>query len=234
MSTFEPSSIIAILKSFQLANGQRAFEVNWKSRVSDKAPISSWKRTCLMLSQVKKRLDGWIKARGIGQVERVEQLEWAAHVVEYVQYMHNSITVGNGAKKVTAPTVLSNEVPLLGPRFVPPTYLHLRRRDPTPNVNPRTAYLKPINIIHPFFYPEVARCPQCESRKIGWEGWTTSGPRNVHGVKREETVIGVQLECKGECAVRFKGTNAPEKGTYCFATTNATFWQRWEHWEIPR
>lgn len=183
--------------------------------------------------QVNRRVESWVKARGASQVERVDQLKWASNVVEYVQHMHNLLTPRNGARKVTAATILSKDAPLLGPRFIPPTYLHLRRRDPAPSITAETVYLKAINVIHPFFYPEVSKCPQCGTDRIGWEGWTTSGPRNVHGVKREETVIGVQLECKGDCGKRFKAPGT-EKGTYCFATTNATFWQAWGHWEIPR
>jgi hypothetical protein len=64
---------------------------------------------------------------------------------------------------------------------------------------------------------------------------------NVHGIRVEEKVLGYQLRCslckkkygKGGTHV---GAKDPEGGILgsCFATTNAKFWNRWEHWEIPR
>jgi hypothetical protein len=104
----------------------------------------------------------------------------------------------------------------------------------TPVIEPQSAYLKPITIIHPFYFPELAKCPQCDTDNIGWNGWTTTGPRNIHGVCRDETAYGIQVQCKGECEKRFSGGNAEEEGAYCFATTNVKFWERREHWDIPR
>lgn len=124
-------------------------------------------------------------------------------------------------------------MPLLGPRFLPPSWLHLRRREPVPNILPSVAYLKPLHIVHPLYYHWLKTCPQCDSESVSWQGWTATGPREVHGIRREETTLGYQLECK-DCEARFGGRNAEEEGKYCFATTNAKFWERKEHWEIPR
>ena len=185
-------------------------------------------------SQVKKRTDEWMKHRS-AQPEREQQLEWAAHVVEYVQYVHKKTSIRAGTQNGTAPPSLGTEVPILGPRFLPPTYLHLRKRNTTPIIEPQSAYLKPLTIVHPFYFPELAKCPQCDTDNIGWNGWTTTGPRNVHGICRDETAYGVQVQCKGECERRFGGgKNAEEAGTYCFATTNVKFWEKREHWGIPR
>jgi hypothetical protein len=66
-----------------------------------------------------------------------------------------------------------------------------------------------------------------------WDGWTTSGHRELHGVQEEETVIGYQLICK-PCEAQFSRTKgSSDKGSFCFATTNPIFWKNWEHWAIP-
>jgi hypothetical protein len=71
---------------------------------------------------------------------------------------------------------------------------------------------------------------------VRWDGWTTTGHRDVHGMKEEETVLGYQLICR-QCEIRYshaKDNIGGENRSYCFATTNPTFWQKWEHWKIPR
>ncbi|OJT04576.1 hypothetical protein TRAPUB_4846 [Trametes pubescens] len=114
------------------------------------------------------------------------------------------------------------------------------RRLVTPEITPDCTYLKPLNVVHPFFYPELSRCPQCDFDKVQWNGWTPTGHREVHGVSYEETAIGVQLRC-GECQERHE--NAVKEGSYlkeagkepkyCWATTNTLYWERKEHWELP-
>lgn len=164
----------------------------------------------------------WTKCR-IKGLDRHEQLEWTANVMEYVSYVSDEM------RKKT----FKKEAPLLGPRFIPPSYLHQQQRNPAPDVVPSTAYLRTVHIIHPLYYPSLSKCPQCDSDDISWQGWTTTGPRDVHGISQEETAIGVQLKCN-KCIIRFGGKNPAEQGTYCFATTNAKFWERKEHWELPR
>lgn len=176
--------------------------------------------------QVKDRISSWIDQRKNVKEDSEEQLEWAANVVEYVSYMWKNTTVRNGAKRgITLP--LKKEILIFGPRFLPPAYMHLRKRNATPNIVPKVAYLKPLHIVHPFYYPNLNICPQCQSQETSWQGWTTSGHREVHGLQREETALGYQLECK-DCK-KDSGTK-----TYCFATTNMTFWAKKEHWSIPR
>jgi hypothetical protein len=109
-------------------------------------------------------------------------------------------------------------------------------RHPTPNIEPEIAYLKPLNIIHPFYHEFLAKCPECDSTEVRWDGWTTAGHRGIHGVREEETALGYQLVCK-PCEARFsraKGSCGADEGSYCFATTNPLFWKKWEHWAIPR
>ena len=124
------------------------------------------------------------------------QLKWEAEVVEYVTSLWNA-TRCRSQKATTAKTI-GFDVPILGPRFVPPTCLHSRLRPGPTNVQPDMQYLKPINIIHPLYYPELAKCPQClSSNDISWEGWTTTGARELHGISHEETALGLQLRCNG-------------------------------------
>lgn len=179
-----------------------------------------------------KKVAGWKKNR-TGQVDSDEQLTWIANVVLYVDYVHKATSARSGSKKAMLPLLLEKEVLLLGPRFEPPSYVHLRKRNATPGITPKITYLRPLNIVHPFYYPSLAKCPQCDSVDISWQGWTAAGHRDVHGLRREETALGFQLQCN-PCKNRFGGRNAAEEGTYCFATTNLKFWERKEHWEIPR
>jgi hypothetical protein len=148
-------------------------------------------------------------------------------VVQYVNYIHKATTVRGGPKNGQAPPILRKEVPILGPRFLPPSYIHIQKCSPTPAIIPTSAYLKPLHIIHPFYHPELAKCPQCDSDNILWEGWNTAGHREVHGIHREETALGYQLKCQ-PCR------DSSQQSNYCFATTNAKFWGNKEHWEIPR
>ncbi|THH19481.1 hypothetical protein EW146_g1687 [Bondarzewia mesenterica] len=162
------------------------------------------------------------------------QLEWEAHVVEYVSYIYDATKVHANAKKGTIPPTLVNDIPIYGPRFLPPDYLHLQKRQSVPLIEPVTAYLKPLHIIHPFYYGNLARCPQCHSEDVRWDGWTATGHRELHGIRREEGALGYQLRCKPCEEKHGKHTRGGEKGHFCFATTNSTFWEKWEYWEMPR
>lgn len=166
---------------------------------------------------------------------RLEQLEWAANVVQYVNHVYTATNVRGKGKKGEPPSPdLKKEIPIFGPRFLPPTYMHIQKHSSTSTILPAPAYLKPLHIVHPFYYPDLAKCPQCASEKVSWQGWTTTGYREVHGVRREETALGYQLECE-PCKERFSRTkNATEKGVFCLATTNAKFWEKKEHWDVPR
>jgi hypothetical protein len=175
---------------------------------------------------VKGRVAGWKKRQTHPSSDA--QLEWESNVVEYVMYLNGHTKVHGNATKNTQPKPLSKEIPILGPRFVPPSYLHIMRRSGAPEIEPESAYLKPLNIIHPFFYLRLARCPHCKSNGILWEGWTTTGPRDVHGVEQDERALGIQLRCKACEAV-----GGAKGDQFCVATTNPVFWAKWEHWEIP-
>ena len=158
-------------------------------------------------------------------------------MVEYVAYLHHKTAVHVNASASTVPPSLSNNIPLLGPYFFPPTYLHIARQNPTPIIDPETVYLVALTVIHPFFYPGLlTTCPQCASTEILWDGWNATGGRDVLGVQRNERAIGFQLRCKN-CKSKYgKGGSelGPQAPGYCFATTNQCFWQNWEHRRIPR
>lgn len=97
--------------------------------------------------------------------------------------------------------------------------------------------MRPLTIIHPLYFEELAKCPRCDGSEVSWSGWTTTGHCEVHGLDREETALGYQLRCKSCNPEINPETNEPAKtgdGTYCFTTTNYMFWERREHWQIPR
>lgn len=135
--------------------------------------------------------------------------------------------------KKSTPAPLSKDVPLLGPRFTSPRYLHATKRQYTALINPDVQYLRPVTIIHPVYYEDIARCPTCKSADVTWDSWNATGPCEVHGVSEEGTAIVYQLRCTS-CHSRSKklaveGANLQ----YCFVSTSAEFWAQYKHWEIP-
>ena len=83
---------------------------------------------------------------------------------------------------------------------------------------------------------------------MSWQSWTSTGYREVHGVFREETALGYQLDClschealdsTGAKSQGNKGQSSTDKGEkpkkkgVAFATTNFKFWERRQHGEIP-
>ncbi|KAI0299515.1 hypothetical protein BC826DRAFT_1090503 [Russula brevipes] len=176
MSVFEPEFIIAILKlSLLPGDNPKVFEENWKDSVG-------------------RRIEAWKNSHPPEQMASDAQLTWEANVVQYVDHLYqrtkrqkDSKTHCYGLPNALLPTIL-----LFGPRFLPPSYLHIQCRHPAPSYNPTQAYLKPINIVHPFYYPQLAQCPVCKSKDILWEGWTSTGSRRIHGITCEETALGFQ------------------------------------------
>ena len=167
------------------------------------------------------------------QSRNEQQLKWEAEVVEYVTYVYNITKVHGNAKQGTLPSKLPDDIPLLGPRFLPPSYTHNLKRNPNARITPETAFLRPLNVIHPLYYNTIARCPQCDSPdKVRWDSWNNTGHRELHGVRIEENAIGYQLRCKA-CEDKPTDLETGAKLPHCFATTSPVFWKRWEHWEIP-
>ncbi|KAJ7081764.1 hypothetical protein B0H15DRAFT_912552, partial [Mycena belliarum] len=100
----------------------------------------------------------------------------------------------------------------------------------TGKVKAEIAYLRPINIVHPLYYPNLLSCPRCGSGDARWDGWNGTGSREVHGLRREETALGYQL--RHETCVPDEGGGLTKSRS--FVTTNQIFWEKWEHWKIPR
>jgi hypothetical protein len=171
------------------------------------------------------------------------QLQWESEIVEYVQFLWEKT---RSRSKKGEPSKLGVNVPLLGPHFMPPSYLHIQKRSGGGAIEPKIQYLKPLNIVHLFYYPQLAWCPRCGSDKdLTWEGWTSKGPRELHGIFCEEMALGAQLRCnhcKETSKLKPKARNSTTHSSdsdssiegYCFTMTSAVYWKSWEHWRIPR
>lgn len=236
MSVFDPETVWALLKSLQGSlSDQKKFVKKYKEKVSLEARAVNRRTTYLVLViQIEQTLARWKGVRN-AETDLPEQLVWAANVVAYVDYVYSSTTVKANAKK--DPPQLKQEVPLLGPLFLPPTYVHLQKSKSAHAISPKTMYLKPLHIIHPFYYPNLAQCPQCDSLNVSWQGWTATGHRDVHGVEREETALGYQLECnsckESRAEKRIGGRKTNSEELVCMATTNPKFWARKHDCEVP-
>ncbi|KAF7796643.1 hypothetical protein EIP86_007825 [Pleurotus ostreatoroseus] len=210
MSAFEPAAVRAIIRQSLSPDKRANFEKTWNDTVADK--LANW-----FANRPKQAVEG-------------EQLEFAANVVAYTNFIWSEFKPHGNAKPGTLPLPLPINIPLYGPRFVPPTYLHARKRSPgSPKIQPVTNYIKPVSVVHPFYFPNFfKRCPQCDSvddKEVYWDSWISTGPREVYGLKYGETAIGYQLRCK---ACKNRGLE------WCFATTSAAFWAKSEAWSVPR
>ncbi|KAI0712733.1 hypothetical protein C8T65DRAFT_543115, partial [Cerioporus squamosus] len=180
--------------------------------------------------QVEVRVKGW-EGKRKNQSCFTLQLEHEAHICEYVNFLSKHT---HATAKGAPSTTLSPRIPLLGPHFEPPSFSHIQRRSAAPEIVPDTAYLKPVTIVHPIFFPELRQCPQCRSTDITWFGWLPTGHREVHGIAREETAIGYQLRCNPCKKLYGKGgTKTDDEERYSFLSTNCVFWEKREHWELP-
>ncbi|KAJ7027842.1 hypothetical protein C8F04DRAFT_1266630 [Mycena alexandri] len=220
MSVFDPPTMLEILKASAGAiPAQKKFVEDWKAAV-------------------KGRLATWLKSRGDDAQLKI-QLQWEANIVQYVDFLHKKTTVHANKKHSTGPPPLPLGIPILGPRFIPPGLHTAKKHDPL-TVDPSMLYIRPLNIVHPFYY-DISTCPQCDSTDVKWDSWTGAGSRDVHGLRCEEKALGFQLRCN-PCKVKYGagGTDVGarnlegEKLGFSFATTNSIFWDRVEHWKVPR
>lgn len=185
---FEPDVTIAIIKSPLSLKEARKLESGWNTSVSNRSAPSHCRDT--YFEQVNNRVTTYMKNRPKQSVYE-PQLRFEANAVEYVNYL-SSQTLSSGKPNKT----LSNRIPIFGPRFVPPSYSHYQRRNSAGKMTPEVMYLRPLNIVHPFYYPQLAHCPSCGSKNIKWNGWTATGARELHGVHSEERALGFQLNCE--------------------------------------
>ncbi|KAJ7150806.1 hypothetical protein C8R46DRAFT_1229740 [Mycena filopes] len=211
MATFDPPTILAILTAGMTSAARNKLEKDWKANVT-------------------KRVTGWLGNRAT-QTRYAPQLEWEANVAEYVMLLHRETRPARTTKTsntIPKAQTLKAGLPIYGPRFIPPSFIDTRLRGA--KIKAETVYLRPINIIHPVYYPALAKCPQCGSEDVDWDSWNATGSREVHGVRREETALGYQLR-HDKCFADEGDTGTRNRS---FATTNMSFWRNWEHWEIPR
>jgi hypothetical protein len=85
-----------------------------------------------------------------------------------------------------------------------------------------TQYIKPLNVIHPFYYPQLATCPRCGSDK--------------ENICKESAKMkkGNTKNTPGDDDAGAQASETADLESYCFATTSAAYWRTWEHWRIPR
>ncbi len=185
--------------------------------------------------QVKQRLTKWLQNRPT-QSRDVEQLTWEANIVAYVNVLYERTKIHGNCKRDTEAPALKTNIPIYGPRFVPPSYLHVQKRNPvTPLIKPSVLFLKPLHVIHPFYYGNLRKCPQCGSSEgVSWNSWVNTGHRELYGLRQGECALGYQLRCKG-CTTgsTMQGSGDSDSDQHCFATTSSAFWRKWEHWNIP-
>ncbi|KAI1781643.1 hypothetical protein LXA43DRAFT_908159, partial [Ganoderma leucocontextum] len=163
------------------------------------------------------------------------QLDFVSATCEYTAFLANQIRNPKGEKG--AKQKLDPRIPLFGHKFYPPTYMSQKLRKVSPDVTPELTCLKPVTVLHPALIEELNFCPRCNATgtDLAWNGWTTSGPRDVHGVSSEEQVIGVQMRCNKCKAARGRADTEDddEDESYCWGTASSQFWEKKEHWEIP-
>ncbi|TFY75262.1 hypothetical protein EWM64_g8750 [Hericium alpestre] len=197
MSTFEPHVVHTAIRR-SLPPGERSkFDTDWDNSVTTR--LKAWKKS----------------SKHSDEACSDAQFDWAVNVVAYVTYLYSATKPpplpqdAPEDAELPKPFALRAGVPLLGPLFVPPSYIHLEKRSNAPMIEPATAYLKPLHIVHPFYYPKLALCPRC-------------GGDNVW--------------CKDCQDLKEKQVTKEEKKkiTYSCVTTNSLFWERWEYWQIPR
>lgn len=163
------------------------------------------------------------------------QLDFVSGTCEFTAFLANQIRNTKGEKG--AKKKLDPRIPAYGSKFYPPTYVSEKLRKVTPNVTPDLSYLKPVTVLHPALIEELNFCPRCNATgsDLSWNGWTTSGPRDVHGISSEEQVIGVQMRCNRCKVARGKGDtdDNDEDPSYCWGTASSQFWENKEHWQVP-
>ncbi|PIL30528.1 hypothetical protein GSI_07228 [Ganoderma sinense ZZ0214-1] len=187
--------------------------------------IETWKQSA------EERADSWMDSRDGSQSRHRFLLLWIAEIVEYL------VATGKVARSSNGPKALDPRWPIYGPYFEPPTYLHQMLREVTPQIGPEITYLKRCYAVHWIFLEALRRCPKCHGKRLERSGWNPSGPREVHGLFREEMAIGIQLRCL-DCAEKYGKKNKRSSGDldkrYCWTTTSADFWDQFEHWELPK
>ncbi|TFY76752.1 hypothetical protein EWM64_g7260 [Hericium alpestre] len=220
MSIFEPKAIHACIQNVLPTESERKkFNTEWSKLVSKHR--KTW---------------GECNAHADEKISQA-QFEWVGEVLAYIAFLFKKTRLHGNAGADKKPPSLKLRVPILGPCFVPPGYLQLEKWSGLPKIMLETAYLQPINVVHPFYSPRLNRCPRYRGSNIWWYGWTSTGLRLVYGMRRSEWAIGYQLrckDCKKEREELFPSVDEEEDVVhYSWVMTNAQFWESWEYWEVP-
>ncbi|KAI0685123.1 hypothetical protein BC835DRAFT_1421556 [Cytidiella melzeri] len=183
---FHPEVAIAGLRALiPTTSEQAAFEDEWERNVTT-------------------RVKSWTVARQGHQSLQHEQLQWEAHVVEYVNYISCSKSaVKTTQTKKGAGCKVPGGLPIWGPVFNPPSFSDILRRDShvllnratgkLDEIKPDVAYIRRLTVIHPYYFKSLQRCPRNATHNIANDGWQSTGSRDVHGVSQEEAAIGYQI-----------------------------------------
>lgn len=187
--------------------------------------------------QHNQRVKAFEKAATVSPIPRF-QLEWMVSVCQYVEHISQYATEGK------APTTPPHTVPILGPKFLPPSIDSPFLASDTKPVAPEVYYRKALTVIHPLYHPSLRQCPVCKkegvtSTKLTAEGWATGGPRHVHGIADEEYAIGYVLSCARCQGIRNEQNQAntipaKDRRPAKFTLSNAEFWAGKSFWERPR
>ncbi|KAI1782658.1 hypothetical protein LXA43DRAFT_1103634 [Ganoderma leucocontextum] len=187
--------------------------------------ISKWKLN------VDRRSKTW-EANRDNQSKNPHQILWTAHIAEFLNATAEATRSPQG---IDFSVALHPAWPMPGPLFDPPTFLHASKRNPTPEVNAEDTYLKPVHAVHYAYYSMLRRCPNCGAtgKAVQFGGWNATGPREIHGLSREEMAIGIQVRCTSCEEKASKMGGAKDEASYCFSTTSAKFWEQYKFWELP-
>ena len=237
MSVFDATTVRWMVRMAIGPDKRAKFDENWDKTVSLRILWDNRYEDSPVTMQVTAKLPSWMESRTNHQSVDPEQLKFEANIVAYLNEL-NSYTFyhGNSAHAGEVRPLPTN-FPILGPRFVHPSYLEGNLTNPgSAKVDPHVALIMPVNVIHPVYYTRtrknLRRCPRCGEenvKNVHWNGWGATGHREVFGVRRPETALGYQLRCR-TC----QAAGGERAASHCFATTSPEFWAGWKFWEIPR
>ncbi|KAK4701793.1 hypothetical protein P7C70_g4430, partial [Phenoliferia sp. Uapishka_3] len=202
---FDPTSVKATLKlvlqSRQHIEGDKKdtnkWIVNWKTDWTD--------------TSVSDRAVAWVKAGCVGSLE---QLEFTAHVLEYMKILERGLMDTKG---------LPPAFPVYGPTFYPPTVEYDALRKRSIFKEPARYLVEPVMVINSIFFAalNLGKCPVegCAAKKVESKGITANGYTTIYGTHSNFKAIGRQYHCA-----------EPGHGGFC--TTSADYWKTRNPWEI--
>ncbi|KAL1658404.1 hypothetical protein GGF50DRAFT_120901 [Schizophyllum commune] len=119
-SVYDPKVVFHQLKSTR-----ETFEQDWSESVKQKVKM-------------------WTGKKQPSDVN-IDQLEWSAHVVQYVTYIYDLVQVHKNSKNKSTIKLVPKDTPLLGPHFSPPSYIHRHLREALPTITPTPMYFRPLH-----------------------------------------------------------------------------------------